>query len=538
MRKLIECVPNFSEGRDTKVIEAIADAIRATPGCTLLDVDPGKSTNRTVYTFVGSPDTVVDGALNAARVGKELIDMRQHSGEHPRMGAMDVCPFVPVAGVTMEDCVACAKEFGRRAGEELNLPIFLYEEAAEQDYRKALKDIRAGEYEALADRITMPKWKPDFGPAEFIPTWGATATGARFFLIAYNVNILGTKEQAHRVALDVREQGRGPEEPGLLKRVKGIGWYVDEYNLAQVSMNLDDYRVNPPHIAFETCVERAKAINVAVAGSELVGLIPLEAMLMAADYYIEKENLFILDERQKVRLAVERLGLASVSAFDPDQRIVEYMVADVGKEPLAGSSVREFVEQLGTRTSAPGGGSASAAIAAMGAGLASMVGWMTYGRRQFEPLDGVMRKNIPPVHNAMKALIPLIDADTNAFNDYMTALGMPKGTDEEKAARHRAMQDGLKKAVEVPLTTMRTADSCWDAMVELAQHGNISMKSDLEVGARALETGIWGAGRNVLINLGDIEDHEFVARTREEAELLAARAREKATEVLTALGAR
>ncbi len=538
MKKLVECVPNFSEGRDTKIIEAIADAIRETQGCTLLDVDPGKSTNRTVCTFVSSPDTVVDGALNAARVAKDLIDMRQHSGEHPRMGAMDVCPFVPVAGVTMEDCVACAKEFGRRAGEELGLPIYLYEEAAEQDYRRALKDIRAGEYEALADRITTPEWKPDFGPAEFVPTWGATATGARFFLIAYNINILGTKEQAHRVALDVREQGRGPEEPGLLRKVKGIGWYVDEYNLAQVSMNLDDYRISPPHIAFETCAERAKAINVAVAGSELVGLIPLEAMLMAAEYYIEKENLFILDERQKVRLVVERLGLASISPFDPDKRIIEYMVADAGKEPLASSSVREFVEQLGARTSAPGGGSASAAIAAVGAALGAMVGWMTYGRRKFESLDGVMRQIVPPVHRAMKALIPMIDADTDAFNDYMTALGMPRDTEQQQAARHRAMQDGLRKAVEVPLTTMRTADGCWDAMVELGHHGNISMKSDLEVAARALETGIWGASRNVLINLGDIKDHEFVERTREEAELLAARAREKAAEVLAALTAR
>ncbi len=290
MRKLVECVPNFSEGRDRAVIDAIADAIRATAGCTLLDVDPGASTNRTVYTFVGAPEAVVEGALAAARVARLRIDMRQQKGEHPRVGAMDVCPFVPVAGVTMDDCVLLANELGRRAAAEAGIPVYLYGHAAKADHRRTLQQIRAGEYEALRDRIVKPEWKPDYGPAEFVPQWGATCAGARDFLIAYNVNVLGTKEQAHRIALNVREQGRGPGEPGRLKAVRAIGWWVEEYGLAQVSINLEDYRTTPPHVAFEACAEEARTLDLAVAGSELVGLIPLEAMLMAAEHYIGKRE--------------------------------------------------------------------------------------------------------------------------------------------------------------------------------------------------------------------------------------------------------
>lgn len=538
MKKIVECVPNFSEGRDRAIVDAIADAVRKTSGCTLLDVDPGQSTNRTVYTFVGSPEAVVEGALNAARAAKDLIDMRRHKGEHPRMGAMDVCPFVPVAGVTMEDCVECAKAFGRRAAEQLGIPIYLYEAASQQAHRKSLKQIRAGEYEGLAQKIAKPEWKPDFGPAELVPTWGATAAGARFFLIAYNVNVLGTKEQAHRIALDVREQGRGPGEPGRLKAVKGIGWWVGEYNMAQVSMNLDDYTLTPPHIAFEACVDEARKLNLAVAGSELVGLIPLRAMLMAADHYMEKEDLFIVDERQKVRLVVERLGLNSVSAFHPHKRIIEYMIGERGEEPLASMSVRGFVELLGSRTPAPGGGSASALIASMGAALGAMVGWMTYGKRKFEEKEPVMRRLIPPLHQAMQDLLPMIDEDTRAFSDYLAAMGRPHLSHEEKAARHQAMQEGLKKAVEVPLRAMRVADACWEAMVEMARHGNIASRSDLEVGARSLETGIWGAYRNVLINLGGVDDQGFRERTAAEAEAMVARAREKLQEALGVLGGR
>lgn len=538
MRKLVECVPNFSEGRDRSIIDAIADAIRTTPGCTLLDVDPGKSTNRTVYTFVAAPEFVVDGAINAARVAKGLIDMRKQSGEHPRVGAMDVCPFVPISGVTMDDCVALANEFGRRASEELGIPIYLYEHAAKHDYRRSLRQIRVGEYEAIPERIILPEWKPDYGPAKFIPEWGATCTGARFFLIAYNVNMLCTKEQAHRIALNIREQGRSENEPGRLKAVKAIGWFVDEYNLAQVSINLDNYLVTPPHVAFEECAKDARELNLAVAGSELVGLIPLEAMLMAADYYIERENLFIIDERQKIRLAVERLGLNSVSRFDPDKRIIEYLVKEDSAEPLASMSVRGFIELLGSRTPAPGGGSTAALIASMGAALGAMVGWMTYGKRKFEHKDAVMRTLIPPLDAAMRELIPMIDADTDAFNDYMAALGMPKDTDAQKTARTAAMQAGLKKAIDVPRSTMRIADRCWETMEAMAEHGNLASKSDLEVGARALETGIWGAYKNVMINLGSIKDAEYKTTITTEVEAMVARAKEKCESVLSILAGR
>jgi len=538
MRKLVECVPNFSEGRDSAVLEAIAQAVRDTPGCTLLDVDPGRSTNRTVFTFVGSPDAVVEGALAAARVARGRIDMTKHTGEHPRMGAMDVCPFVPVSGVTMDDCVECARSFGQRAAEELGIPIFLYEDAATEAHRKSLKQIRAGEYEGLAEKLRKPEWKPDFGPAELVPSWGATATGARFFLIAYNVNVLGTKEQAHRIALNVREQGRGEGQPGRLKEVKGIGWWVDEYGMAQVSMNLDNYRVTPPHVAFEACDEEAQSLKLAVAGSELVGLIPLEAILMAADHYIAKEQLFILEQSQKVRLVVDRLGLGSITPFVPEKRIIEYMLEDEGAEALARLSVREFVESVGARTSAPGGGSASALIASLGAALGAMVGWMTYGKRRWDTQDATMRRLIPPLHDAMKRLIPTIDADTDAFEGYMTALRLPQGTDEQRSARHAAMQEGLKQAVLVPLTVMRTADGCWEAMLEMADHGNMASRSDLEVGAKALETGIWGAYRNVLINLADVEDEAFIGKVRQETDDLVGHARNSLDRVLQALAAR
>lgn len=538
MKKIVECVPNISEGRDEKIINACADAVRAVEGVTLLDVDPGKSTNRTVFTFVGDPDSVVEAAFQFTKTAYELIDMTKHSGAHPRMGAVDVCPFVPVAGVTTEDCVECSKRFGKRVGEELGLPVYLYEEASTNPARKALKQIRQGEYEGIKDRIIKPEWKPDFGPQEFNPRFGAMVTGARFFLIAYNVNILGTKEQAHRIALNIREQGRGPNEPGRLKAIKAIGWYVDEYNMAQVSINLDNYTITPPHIVFEECVKDAKELNLAAAGSELVGLIPLEAMLMAAEYYIKKENLFIVDEKQKIRLVVERLGLNSVSPFNPEKRIIEYMIAEGGSEPLASMSVRSFVELVGARSSAPGGGSVSALIASMGAGLGAMMGWMSYGTKKFEHLDADMRRLIAPLHENMKKLIPMIDADTNAFNDYMTAMKLPKDTEEQKKLRTGLMQDGLKKAINVPLGVMKTADDCWSYMIELAKIGNASSASDLAVGAKSLETGIWGAMKNVEINMGQIDDEKYKTAVLKEAGEIMKRAEKNLAEVEKILNSR
>jgi len=538
MKRLVECVPNFSEGRDREVIDAIAEAIRLSPGCTLLDVDPGRSTHRTVYTFVGAPEVMVEGALAAARVAHARIDMRSHQGEHARLGALDVCPFVPVSGVTMDDCVALAREFGQRAAEELGIPVYLYEAAATQDHRRTLSQIRAGEYEGLAEKIVRPEWRPDFGPARFVPAWGATVTGARHFLIAYNVNLLATKEQAHRIALDLREQGRGPQQPGRLRAVKAVGWWVEEYGMAQVSMNLDDYRVTPPHVAFEEVVKEAAALKLAVAGSEIVGLVPLQALLMAAEHYIQREGLFIVDEGQKIRLAADRLGLGTVSPFVPGKRVIEYMVRGEADAPLASSPVQDFIRAVGARTSAPGGGSVSALMAALGAALGTMVGWLTYGKRKFEDKDAVLRRNIPPLHAAMEALIPLVDADTRAFADYMEARGLPADTEEQAARRRAAMEAGLKKAVEVPLTVLRLGDGCWEAMVEVARHGSITSRSDLEVGAKALEAGLWGAYRNVLINLPEITDEAFRKTAGSEAEAIAQRARQRLEEVLTILAGR
>jgi len=538
MKKIVECVPNISEGRDEKIINACADAVRKVEGVTLLDIDPGKSTNRTVFTFVGDPVSVIEAAFQFSKTAYELIDMSKHSGEHPRMGAVDVVPFVPVANVTTEECVECSKKYGKRVGEELGVPVYLYEEASLNPERKMLRQIRSGEYEGIKNKIYKPEWKPDFGPQEFIEKSGATVTGSRFFLVAYNVNILGTKEQAHKIALNVREQGRSEDSPGRLKAVKGIGWYVNEYNMAQVSMNLDNYKISPPHIAFEECAIDAREMNLAVCGSELVGLIPLEAMLMAAEYYIQKENLFILDEMQKIRLVIDRLGLSSISAFIPEKRIIEYMISEKSNEPLASLSLRNFVELVGARTSAPGGGSVSALIASLGAALGAMVGWMSYGNKKFEHLDSTMRKLIPPLHEKMKQLIPMIDADTNAFNDYMTAMKLPKKTDEEQNIRKEKMQEGLKKAVMIPLSVMRISDSCWEWMIKMAKHGNISSKSDLEVGAKSLETGIWGAFKNVEINLPAIDDEKYKKEILDEAGIILENASKNCKKVCSELAKR
>ncbi|NLM18101.1 MAG: glutamate formimidoyltransferase [Candidatus Riflebacteria bacterium] len=516
--KIVECVPNFSEGRDDSIIQAIADAIRNVPGVTLLDVDPGKSTNRTVYSFVGSPEGVIEAALASAAKAYELIDMSVHEGEHPRMGAMDVCPFVPVSNVTMDECVEISKIFAKRASEELGLPMYLYEFSQDKEYRKKLPQIRKGEYEALPEKLKDPKWKPDFGPDKFNSRWGATVTGARNFLIAFNVNILGTYNQAHRIALNLREAGRGPNEPGRFKELKGLGWYVDEYNTAQCSFNLNNYHVTAIHEVFEATKEEAAKINVAAAGSEIVGLIPLEAMLMAADYYIEKENLFILDEDQKINLVIDRLGLNSITQFIPEERIIDYIVKEDPEEPISGLSVKEFIKAVDARTSAPGGGSVSAAVAALGVALQNMVAKLTYGVRKFEQHDAVLRQNIPAIQKTVRALIPMIDADTAAFTGYMEALRLPKNTDEEKRIRHEAMQNGLKDAVMIPLKTMRIANSVWKEAEEIAKVGNMASASDVTVGARCIEAGIWGAWQNVLINLKNIEDKEFCSKIKAEAD--------------------
>jgi glutamate formiminotransferase/formiminotetrahydrofolate cyclodeaminase len=538
MKKIVECVPNFSEGQDQQIIEAIAAAIRGTSGCSLLDVDPGRSTHRTVYTFVGDPEAVIEGALAAARVARKLIDMRRHRGEHPRMGALDVCPFVPVSGVSMAECVAIAEEFAGRLAEELHVPVYLYEEAARQEYRRRLADIRDGEYEGLAKKITDGRWRPDFGPAAFVPEWGATVTGARMFLIAFNVNILGTANQAHRIALNLRETGRGDGQPGRLPAVQGMGWYVNEYQMAQVTVNLIDYHTTALHVLYEEVKIEAAALGVGVAGSEIVGLVPREALLAAADYYIKIENIFIYREDQKIRLATERLGLNAIAPFIPQKRVIEYLVAEPPNEPLASLSVRGFIEEVAARSSAPGGGSASAMMAAVGCALGAMVAQLTYGVRKFEQVEPQMRQALPVLDDFSQQLIPMIDADTSAFNEYMLALKLPKNTPEEKSIRRAAMQAGLKTAVTVPLTTMRLGDSAWDALAIVARYGNPASASDVQVGARALETGIWGAWQNVLINLRSIDDQEYTEAMRLEANSIATKAAGRCGDVLAIIDQR
>nr|XP_006636740.1 PREDICTED: formimidoyltransferase-cyclodeaminase [Lepisosteus oculatus] len=535
MAKLVECVPNFSEGRNKEVIDAIANAISSTEGCSLLDVDPGPSTNRTVYTFVGSPQAVVEGALSAARIAFQLIDMTRHSGEHPRMGALDVCPFIPVKNVSMEECVSCGNRFGERLAEDLHVPVYLYGEAARKENRRSLPSIRAGEYEALPEKLKKLEWAPDFGPSTFVPTWGATVTGARKFLIAYNVNLLSTKEQAHRIALDIREQGRAKDQPGRLKKVQGIGWYLDEASLAQVSTNLLDFEETALHTVYEEICREAEELNLPVVGSQIVGLIPLKAVLDCAEFYMERDNLFILEEEHKVRLVVSRLGLDSLGPFVPKERIIEYMVegAEQG-ERLASLPLQQFIRSVGARTAAPGGGSVSAAVAAMGAALGSMVGQMTYGKRQFERLDGVMRRLIPPFHHAMNELIAMVDADSTAFSSYMTALKLPKNTEEEIKRREAAMQEGLKRAVRVPLSLAERVSVLWPSLKEMVLYGNLACKSDLQVAAKALETAVFGAYYNVVINLKDIKDESFKNETQKRASALLLEARESAGAVLEA----
>ncbi|XP_023223921.1 formimidoyltransferase-cyclodeaminase-like isoform X2 [Centruroides sculpturatus] len=480
-QKIVECVPNFSEGQNREVIDKISAAISSVDGISLLDVDPGPSTNRTVYTFVGSPDAVIEGALNAARTAFKLIDMAKHKGEHPRLGALDVCPFIPVQGVEMEECIYCARKFAEKLAAELKVPVYLYGYAAQHEYRKTVPQIRCGEYEGILEKIVKPEWKPDYGPAEFVPQWGATMAGARKFLIAYNVNLLGTKEQAHRIALNIREQGRSKEEPGRLKNCQAIGWWLDESNIAQVSINLTDHETTPIHTAFEEVSSDARELNIAVTGSQIVGLVPLRALLQAAEYYIQKENLFILEEEQKIHLVINRLGLNSLSQFIPKERVIEYMLPDQQSGSLINKTVKDFVCTVAARTPAPGGGSIAGAVAAM------------------------------------------------------AALKLPRTTVEEEAVRDAAMEAGLKKAIAVPMNLARAVSKVWEATKELAVVANIGTKSDLQVGVKCLETGVLGAYWNVTINTEGIKDEKYKNEVLQEIEQHRYLAEKNCNEVLKLL---
>lgn len=551
---LIECVPNFSEGRDESVIRAIAQAFSEVEGVRLLDIDPGKATNRTVFTFVGSPEAVVEAAVRGAKVGSDLIDMRRHKGEHPRFGALDVCPLVPIAGISIEETAEWAERLAKRLGEEVGLTVFLYESAAKAPERRNLADVRAGEYEGLEKKLSQPGWQPDFGPATFNAKSGATACGAREILVAYNVNLNTTStRRANAVAFDVRERGRVQRTgdplsgeivrdangeplytPGVLKNVKAIGWYIEEFGLAQVSMNLTNISETPVHLAFDECCESAQSRGMRVTGSELVGLVPLSSMLEAGRYYLHKQSRSSgVSDSELIKIAVKSMGLDELGPFDPQKKIIEYAMRDESVTRLVDLTVRGFVEETASESAAPGGGSIAATMGAMGAALATMVANLSSHKRgwdeRWEEFSDWAEKG--KAHH--DELLRLVDEDTDAFNNLMATFGMPKGTDEEKSARSAAIQIATKGAVEVPLRVMKVALDSMQVIKAMAELGNPNSVTDAGVGALAARSAVLGAWLNVQVNCGSIQDKVYVESvTKQGQELVNSTARAE-QEILT-----
>jgi glutamate formiminotransferase/formiminotetrahydrofolate cyclodeaminase len=532
MQRLIECVPNISEGRRPEVIQAVASVVETVDGCRLLDVDPGKSTNRTVITFVGPPETVGEAAFRLIKKASELIDMSKHSGEHPRMGATDVCPFVPVAGVTMEDCIKVAHEVGERVGRELGIPGYFYESAAKRPERKNLAVCRKGQYEGLG-KLSTEEGAPDFGPAEFNETarrTGATAVGARDFLIAYNINLNTTSSRrANAIAFDIREAGRiqkrdgitGPPVlddagnpvriPGTLKAVKGIGWYIEEYGIAQISLNLTDINVTPVHIAFDEACAKAQERGLRVTGSELVGLLPLRVLLDAADHYLRKQERSLgVSESEKVKIAVKSLGLDDLAPFNPDKRVIEYIIAEKGSQPLVGMNLAQFADTTASEAPAPGGGSIAAYAGALGAALATMVANLSAHKRGWDDRWEEFSAQAEHGQDLMGQLLRLVDADTSAFDAIMAAYGMPKANEAQQALRHRAIQDATRHAIDIPMKVAQIAHDALELASDMAQDGNPNSVTDAGVGAMCLRTAVMGAVLNARINCGDLEDKAYV----------------------------
>lgn len=527
---LIECVPNFSEGVDLGIIKQITDQIELVDGVMLLDVDPGKATNRTVVTFVGQPDAVIEAAFMAIKKASELIDMGKHKGEHPRMGATDVCPLIPVSGITMEETVLYAQKLGKRVGEELEIPVYLYESAQPNKLRNNLSVIRAGEYEGFFDKIKLPEWKPDFGPAKFNAKCGATVIGARDFLIAYNVN-LNTKSVrlANSVAFDVREAGRVKREgdkvtgkvlkdadgndiriPGTLKAVKAIGWFIEEYNVAQISMNLTNYKTTSVHQAFDEVCRSAQSRGIRVTGSELVGLIPLSAMLDAGKHYLQKQNRSIgVSERELIHIAVKSLGLDELAPFDPEKKIIEYKLRKAENERLIRMDLRAFADETASESPAPGGGSISAYVGSLGAALGTMVANLSAGKRGWEDKINLFSDFAAQGQQVKDTLLTLVDEDTNAFNKIMNAFGLPKGTDEEKKGRTQAIEDATKYACEIPFKVMETAYSILPMLSAMVEQGNPNSITDAGVGVLCVKTAVRGAYFNVLVNAQGLKDRAF-----------------------------
>jgi len=531
MQKLIECVPNFSEGRDQNVIREITDAIRSVDGVSLLDVDPGASTNRTVVTFVGSPDAAVEAAFRGIKKAAGLIDMRKHKGAHPRMGATDVCPFIPVSNVNWEEAIDCANRLAKRVGDELKIPIYLYERAAKNKSRSNLSVIRVGEYEGFFEKIRQPEWKPDFGPAVFNEKSGATVIGVRDFLVAYNVN-LNTKSvrRANSVAFDVREQGRTQTQdgtpggkpvldangepirvPGMLKHVKAIGWFVKEYGIAQVSMNLTNIEETPLHAAFDACCESAAKRGLRVTGSEIVGMVPKKSLVDAGRYFLRKQKWSEgVSDEELIDIAIRSMGLSELRPFDPKEKVIEFKIESAEpKSSLAKMNLREFCNETLSDSPAPGGGSVAALMGALGASLGGMVANLSAGKRGWDDKLEYFSGWAVKAQQLKDELLSLVDEDTAAFNKVMDAFALSKESAEEKAARAAAIEQATKYAAEVPLKVMEAASKSYELLAGMAEKGNPASVSDVGVGALATRACIEGAALNVRINLTQLKDEKF-----------------------------
>jgi glutamate formiminotransferase / formiminotetrahydrofolate cyclodeaminase len=527
MNKIVECVPNFSEGRDMEVIEKITDEIKKVPGAELLDVDPGKDTNRTVVTIAGEPEAVAEAAFQAMKMAGQLIDMSKHSGAHARMGATDVCPFVPVSGITMEECVDVAKKLAQRVAEELTIPTYLYEHAAATEERRSLAWIREGEYEALPEKLKTEKYKPDFGEAVFNAKSGATVIGAREFLIAYNIN-LNTRDVkiARKIANRIREKGRsiknketGKKEqvPGTLKAVRGVGWYIDEYNMAQLSFNLLNYNITPVYRVFEEAERFAQEFGVRVTGSELVGLMPLEAVVQCGRHFLQKQGSTTgVSENELIRIAVQTLGLEEISEFDNDHKIIEYKIKTKGR--LASMNVYEFADELASDSPAPGGGSVAALNGTLSAGLSTMVGNLTYSKKKYKSVRDEMIQASEKGQKLKDFFTESIDKDTDAFNKIMDAFSLPKKSDEEIAVRNKAIQDATIEATLIPFSVLEKAKEAAELAFITASKGNENSLSDAGVAGLTAAAAAEGAYYNVMINLADIEDQDFKKDLAEKAE--------------------
>ncbi len=519
-KRIIECVPNFSEGRDMSVIRQITDVIKAVEGVKLLDIDPGKDTNRTVVTFVGNPEAVCEAAFRAVKKASEVIDMSKHHGEHPRMGATDVCPFIPVSGITMDEVVVYARKVAERIGNELNIPVYCYESAAFEEKRRNLAACREGEYEGMKKKLADPDWKPDFGPAVFNERSGATAVGARDFLVAFNVNLNTTSvRRANAIAFDVREKGRTTEDesgkkisvPGTLNNVKAIGWYIEEYGIAQISMNLTNISVTPVHIAFDEVCRKADARGVRVTGSELVGLIPLKAMLDAGRYFLEKQKRSVgVSDAELIKIAVKSMGLNDIHPFKPDEKIIEFVMAEKGKRKLVDMDLGAFMNETASESPAPGGGSVSSYMGALGVALGTMVANLSSHKKGWDDRWKEFSDLAAGGKEIQNRLLDLVDEDTDAFNRIMEAYRLPKKTEEEIRIRKAAVQEALKNAILVPFMVMETAYSAFPLIRQMVAKGNPASVTDAAVGALALRSCIKGAYLNVRINSTSLDDKAFV----------------------------